>query len=155
MIRMPSRGEKAPLFEGASQTGEIIRLSDLAGQKVALYFYPEDHTTGCIKQACNLRDNHDTLLQHGITVIGVSPDASHESFTEKYSLPFVLLADPQRVILEAYGVWGPKNVYGKSVIGVKRTTFLIDEEGTIHHVFKRPKLAAHSAEILRAFGLQD
>ncbi len=152
---MPNVGDPAPLFEGVIQEGETLRLSDFKGKKVALYFYPADDTPGCTKQACNLRDGYQELLDAGIAVIGVSGDdvASHEGFAEKYSLPFPLLADTERAIMEQYGVWGQRNLYGKLFMGVKRTTFLIDEEGTVVHVFKRPKVKEHTEEILNKFGL--
>lgn len=150
---MPDVGEKAPLFEGQTQGGDTIRLADYQGRKVALYFYPKDDTPGCTKQACNLRDNYQALLAAGIAVLGVSPDdvASHETFAGKYDLPFPLLADPAHTILEAYGAWGEKNLYGRKSMGVKRTTFLIDEDGVICHVFKRPNVTAHTAEIMAKF----
>ena len=152
-VTMPEVGEKAPLFDGQTQDGDTIRLEDYRGRKVALYFYPKDDTPGCTKQACNLRDNYQTLLDAGIAVLGVSPDdvASHEKFAGKYELPFPLIADPEHSILEAYGVWGEKNLYGRKFMGVKRITFLIDEEGVIRHVFKRPKVQEHTAEIMAAF----
>ena len=150
---MPEVGDQAPLFDGQTQGGDTIRLEDYRGRKVALYFYPKDDTPGCTKQACNLRDNYQSLLDAGIVVLGVSPDdvASHDKFAGKYELPFPLIADPERTILEAYGVWGQKNLYGRLFMGVKRTTFLIDEDGVIRHVFKRPKVTEHTAEILAAF----
>jgi peroxiredoxin Q/BCP len=152
---MPSVGQAAPLFEGPTQSGETVRLSDYRGRKVALYFYPEDDTPGCTKQACNLRDGHGELLRAGIAVLGVSADevASHGRFAEKYSLPFPLLADPDRQIIQAYGVWMEKNLYGRRYMGISRTTFLIDEEGIIQHVLKRPKVETHTQEILEKFGL--
>ena len=151
---MPDVGEQAPLFEAPSQDDDTIRLQDYRGRKVALYFYPKDDTPGCTKQACNLRDNYQALLDAGIAILGVSPDdvASHEKFAGKYDLPFPLVADPEHTILEAYGVWGEKNLYGRKFFGVKRTTFLIDEGGVIRHVFKKPKVKEHTAEILAAFG---
>lgn len=154
---MPAAGQAAPSFAGQTQTGETIRLADYQGQKVALYFYPKDDTPGCTKQACNLRDHDARLREAGIAVIGVSPDEvdSHAAFAEKYRLPFPLVADPEREILNAYGVWGERNLYGNKFMGVKRTTFLIDEAGQIVHVFKRPKVADHTAEILKKFGLAD
>ncbi len=150
---MPEVGEKAPLFDGQTQDSGTIRLEDYQGRKVALYFYPKDDTPGCTKQACNLRDHYQSLLDAGIVVLGVSPDdvASHEKFAGKYELPFPLIADPEHTILEAYGVWGEKNLYGRKYMGVKRITFLIDEEGVIRHVFKRPKVQEHTAEIMAAF----
>lgn len=150
---MPEPGEAAPEFEGRSQDGDTIRLADYRGRRVALYFYPKDDTPGCTKQACNLRDNYSTLLDAGIAVIGVSPDDvdSHARFAEKYELPFPLLADADHVIQDAYGVRGSRNLYGRTFIGTKRTTFLIDEEGVIRHVFKRPKVGEHTTEILKRF----
>ena len=150
---MPRPGQPAPDFEGMTQGGETLRLSDLLGRKVALFFYPKDDTPGCTKQACNLRDGYEDLLAAGIAVVGVSGDdvGSHDAFARKYDLPFPLVADPDRRILEAYGVWGEKSLYGRTVLGTKRTTFLIGEDGTIRHVFKRPDVEAHTAEILRKF----
>lgn len=152
-MAMPEKGEKAPTFEGIDQNSRTVRLSDYAGAPVALYFYPKDGTPGCTKQACNLRDNISVLKEAGIEVVGVSPDSveSHEQFSEEHELPFPLIADPDRDIIGAYGVWGTKNLYGNKVIGLKRTTFLIDPDGMIIHVFKRPKTGAHAEEILRKF----
>lgn len=148
-------GEKAPAFSGKTFDGQTIKLSELKGKKVALYFYPKDDTPGCTKQACNLRDNFKLLEKKGVVVIGVSPDddVRHEKFVAKYSLPFALLPDPDRKIIEKYGVWGEKNLYGKKSDGLHRTTFLIDEEGKVAHVLKRPKVAEHAEEILAKFGL--
>ncbi len=143
-------GTTAPDFEVTTFDGQDISLSALKGQRVVLYFYPKDSTPGCTKQACNLRDNLAELTDNGIAVIGVSPDddASHEKFSTKHELTFPLLADPDRQIIDAYGVWGEKKNYGKTYMGLQRTTFLIDEDGVIQHVFKRPKTADHTAEIL-------
>jgi peroxiredoxin Q/BCP len=151
---MPDVGQPAPLFEGQTQRGETIRLADYRGRKVALYFYPKDDTPGCTKQACSLRDGYQDLLDADIAVIGVSPDAvaSHAQFAEKYALPFPLLADPERVVLEQYGAWGRRNRYGRIFMGVKRTTFLIDEDGIIRHILKRPNVKEHAAEVLKKFG---
>lgn len=148
-------GEKAPAFSGKTFAGDALKLSDFKGQKVAVYFYPKDDTSGCTKQACNLRDNWKLLKKKGVQVIGVSPDdnASHEKFVGKYKLPFPLLPDPNKKIIEKYGVWGEKKLYGKTFEGLHRTTFLIDEAGKIVHVFKRPKVAEHAEEILAKFGL--
>ncbi len=143
-------GTPAPDFTVHTSDGQAVSLSALKGQKVVLYFYPKDDTPGCTKQACNLRDNLSDLAAQGITVIGVSPDddVSHGAFAAKYNLTFPLVADPERTIIEAYGVWGEKQNYGKTYMGLQRTTFLIDEGGTIQHVFKRPKTADHTNEIL-------
>lgn len=152
---MPEPGDSAPDFEGVTQTGETIRLSDFQGTKVALYFYPKDGTAGCTKQACNLRDEYEHLGNEDIAVIGVSGDdvESHKEFAEKYELPFPLVADPDRAILESYGVWGEKRSYGRTYLGTSRTTFLIDEEGVIQHVIKRPRVKQHAEEITSRFGI--
>ncbi len=143
-------GTEAPDFTAATFDGRTITLSQYRGGKVALYFYPKDMTPGCTNQACNLRDNIDVLTEHDIAVIGVSPDDNdrHEAFASKHDLNFPLVADPDREIIEAYGVWGEKKNYGKTFKGLQRTTFLIDEDGVIQHVFKRPKVKEHAEEIL-------
>lgn len=143
-------GVTAPAFTATTFDGRKVELTDYKGSKVALYFYPKDATPGCTKQACNLRDNIDALTEAGVAVIGVSPDAddSHEKFATKHELPFPLIADPDHEIIAKYGVWGEKQNYGKTYMGLQRTTFLIDESGTIAHVFKRPKTNDHTAEIL-------
>ena len=146
-------GDKAPLFTGIDQNGKKITLKDLSGHKVALYFYPEDDTPTCTIQAFNLRDNFSLLKKNGITVIGVSPDEAkkHKKFEEKYQLPFTLIADPEHVILNKYGVWDEKQLFGHHYMGVHRTTFLIDEKGVIRKIFLRPKNKAHAEEIIDAF----
>ena len=143
-------GAKAPAFSATTFEGQKVKLTDYEGTKVVLYFYPKDATPGCTKQACNLRDNIDGLTTAGIAVIGVSPDdnASHEKFATKHELPFPLIADPDHKVIDKYGVWGEKQNYGKTYMGLQRTTFLIDEAGKIQHVFKRPKTNDHTAEIL-------
>ena len=143
-------GTRAPAFTVTTHDGEKVKLTDYKGQKVALYFYPKDATPGCTKQACNLRDNLSELADHGVAVIGVSPDdnASHATFAAKQELNFPLVADPDHKIIDKYGVWGEKKNYGKTFMGLQRTTFLIDEKGVIQHVFKRPKVADHAAEII-------
>ncbi len=157
MAEMPIPGDPAPPFEGVDQNGNAVRLQDFEGQPLALYFYPKDDTPGCTKQACNLRDNTSALEAAGVAVVGVSPDdtASHERFADKYSLPFPLLADPDKTILEAYGAWGEKSLYGRKSIGVKRTTFLIGPDGRVLHVFKRPKTSDHASEILSKLTLHS
>ncbi len=145
-------GDKAPDFTAKDQNGKAVSLKDFLGKKVVLYFYPKDFTPGCTTEACNLRDNYEDLKDAGMEVIGVSPDdeESHKKFEEKHELPFTLLADPDKTIIEKYGVWGEKNMYGKKSMGIFRTTFLIDEKGVIYKVFKKPKTAIHSEEILKA-----
>ena len=150
MPEMPQPGDPAPDFEAPDQTGATVRLADFAGRPLALYFYPKDDTPGCTTQACNLRDHTAALDDTGVAVVGVSPDtvASHEAFAGAHDLPFPLLADPGRTILNAYGVWGEKSLYGRTSVGTKRTTFLIGPDGVVRHVFKRPKTGRHAEEIL-------
>ena len=154
---MPEAGAKAPKFSGITQDGTTISLADFKGRKVALYFYPQDNTSVCTKQACSLRDGFPDLSKWDIVVLGVSPDdeASHRSFIAKYDLPYTLIADPKRKIMGKYGTYGPKNMYGKVVMGVRRTTFLIDEKGVIVKVIKRPNNTDHSSDILKGFGLAE
>jgi peroxiredoxin Q/BCP len=144
-------GTHAPDFSGTDQNGQTIRLSDYRGSKLVLYFYPEDDTPLCTQEACNLRDNFAILKQNGYHILGVSPDTveSHQSFSLKYNLPFPLIADPEKIILQAYEAWGEKNMYGKIVVGTRRLTYIIDEEGIIRHVFKKVKSADHAAQILK------
>jgi thioredoxin-dependent peroxiredoxin len=151
---MPEAGTDAPDFTGKTQDGEEIRLRDFRGRMVVLYFYPKDDTSGCTKQACNLRDNYQALLDAGIAVIGVSGDdvESHSEFARKYDLPFPLIADTEHDVLNKYGVWGDRTLYGRIFKGTTRTTFVIDEDGTIRHVFKRPKVGEHAEEIMRVIG---
>ncbi|MGI8542587.1 MAG: thioredoxin-dependent thiol peroxidase [Aridibacter sp.] len=146
-------GEKAPDFTGKDQNGEEIKLSDYKGKKVVLYFYPKDDTPGCTKQACSLRDGFAELKKNNIEVLGVSADdkESHQKFIEKYDLPFTLLADTEKEIINKYGVYGEKNMYGKKYMGIKRTAFLIDEKGKIKKIFKRVKTDEHADEVLKAF----
>jgi peroxiredoxin Q/BCP len=144
-------GQKAPLFSAKTETGETVSLKDYRGKKVVLYFYPEDDTPTCTVQACNLRDNYGVLKKAGYEVIGISPNdaASHQKFKAKYNLPFTLLADGQRRIIEQYGVWGEKNLYGRKYQGLHRTTFLIDENGVIEKIILRPRSKMHAEEILK------
>jgi len=132
--------------------GNPISLKDVSGQTVVLYFYPKDDTPGCTVEACNLRDNHSELINQGYVVIGVSPDPlkSHEKFTEKYELPFSLLPDTDKNIIQAYGVWGPKKFMGKSYDGVFRTTFVINENGMIEKVFTQVDTKNHTDQILNS-----
>ena len=145
-------GQKAPAFTGTDQNGEKVTLKDFSGKKVVLYFYPQDDTPACTTQACNLRDNYALLKKKGFIVIGVSPDdeGSHQKFREKYNLPFPLLADPQHKIIEKYGVWGEKNLYGRKYVGLHRTTFVIDEDGKIEKIFLGAKNKTHAEEIIAA-----
>lgn len=146
-------GMKAPLFEGIDQDGKTIRLSDFSGRKVVLYFYPKDNTPGCTAEACNLRDNYEDLLEQGFAVIGVSMDSekSHKNFASKYSLPFPLIADTSRKILNDYGVWREKKLYGKSFLGIVRTTFIIDEDGIIENIISKVETGNHTEQILKIY----
>ena len=148
-----SKGDKAPEFSGKDEKGNTVELSDFEGKKLALYFYPKDMTPGCTNQACNLRDHFETLKRHGIKVVGVSPDDEkrHQKFIAKHDLPFTLIADPDHELLKAYDVWGLKKFMGREYDGVHRTTFLINEEGKIHDVIKKPKTKVHAEEILDRF----
>ena len=143
-------GDKAPQFEANDQNGNTHNLSAYAGKKLVVYFYPKDNTPGCTQQACNLRDNYADLQAKGYAILGVSMDsaASHNKFIEKYTLPFPLLADTERKVIDAFGVWGPKKFMGKEYDGIHRTTFVIDEAGTITHIFDKPKTKEHGIEIL-------
>lgn len=145
-------GDKAPAFQGKDQNGKKVSLSEYKGKKVVLYFYPEDDTPTCTVQACNLRDNYALLKKNGFEVIGVSPndEKSHKKFEAKFNLPFTLLADPDHTIIEKYGVWGEKQMFGNKYMGVHRTTFVINEKGVISKIFLRPKNKQHAKEIVEA-----
>ena len=151
---MLKEGDDAPVFTTKNQSGEDIKLADLRGKRVVLYFYPKDDTPGCTKEACSLRDSFDIFEDKGIKIFGVSTDSekSHQKFISKYSLPFDLLADTEKEIVNAYGVWGEKMNYGKKYMGINRMTFLIDEDGKIAKIFKKVKVDEHADEVLRAFG---
>ena len=143
-------GDKAPSFSGKDQNGKKISLADYKGKKLVLYFYPEDDTPTCTIQACNLRDNYGLLKKNGFEVVGVSPDdeKKHKKFEAKFDLPFTLIADPGHAILDKYGVWGEKQMFGNHYMGVHRTTFVLDEKGVIKKIYPRPKNKAHSEEII-------
>lgn len=146
-------GNQAPDFVGPLGDGGQLRLSDFSGRKIALYFYPMNDTPGCVLEACSIRDSWDALKEAGIVVIGVSPNSakSHRRFAARYNLPFFLIADKDKKVIDLYGVWGEKKMFGRSFLGLKRTTFLIDESGTIVKIFRRPKNMVHGKEILDAF----
>lgn len=143
-------GIKAPTFTGIDQNGNTVELNDFKGKKVILYFYPKDNTPGCTAEACSLRDNYDTILKKGFAIVGVSPDSekSHKSFATKFTLPFPLIADTSKKILNDYGVWGEKKMYGKSYLGVIRTTFIIDENGIIEKILTKVNTAGHAQQLL-------
>jgi peroxiredoxin Q/BCP len=144
------QGDKAPAFTSKDQSGNTISLDQFKGQKVVLYFYPKDNTPGCTAEACDFRDNYQGLKAKGIEVLGVSVDneKSHQKFIDKFSLPFTLLADTDQAIVNAYGVWGEKNMYGKKYMGINRTTFIIDEEGTIAHIITKVDTKSPTAQVL-------
>ena len=150
-------GDKAPAFTGVDQDGQKIALADYKGQRVVLYFYPEDDTPTCTVQACNLRDNFSLLRKEGWTVIGVSPDdeKKHKKFESKFGLPFPLVADPGHKIIDRYGVWGEKQLYGRKYQGLHRTTFLIDGEGVVRKIFLKPRSKQHAEEIVKAWAAID
>lgn len=144
-------GDKAPYFEGKDQNGNVIRLSDFKGKKLVLYFYPKDDTPGCTAEACNLRDNYQTLLEKGYAVLGVSTDdeTSHQKFIQKYQLPFPLIADTDKKLHELFGTWGEKKMYGKTYQGTHRITFIIDENGIIAEIIQKVDTKAHAQQILK------
>jgi peroxiredoxin Q/BCP len=142
-------GDVAPDFALPDDTGKTVRLSDLRGRKVVLYFYPKDDTPGCTKEACGFRDMYPAYTEAGAVILGVSPDdvKSHAKFKQKYNLPFTLLADPEHKVIEQYGAWGPKKFLGREYMGVLRTTYVIDEEGRIAKVFAAVKPDGHNKEV--------
>ena len=143
-------GDKAPDFEAKDQLGNTIKLNDYKGKKLVLFFYPKASTPGCTAEACNLRDNYPTLLEKGYTVLGVSADSAkkQQNFIEKNDLPFPLLADENKEVINAYGVWGPKKFMGREYDGIHRTTFIIDEKGVITDVITKVKTKDHASQIL-------
>jgi len=143
-------GISAPSFSGINQNGETISLASFKGKKLILYFYPKDDTPGCTAEACNLNDNYDFWISKGYEVVGISPDgeASHAKFVKKYGLKFNLISDTSKEILQAYGVWGEKLNYGKTYMGVIRTTFIINEEGIIEKIFKKVDTKEHTNQIV-------
>lgn len=144
-----NEGDKAPDFKGKNQEGKTISLDDFKGKKLILYFYPKDNTPGCTAEACDLNDNYDYWISKGYEVVGVSPDSeqSHRKFIDKFGLKFNLISDPEKELLQAYGAWGEKKLYGKTYMGVLRTTFVINEEGIIEKVFRKVKTKEHTKQI--------
>ncbi len=143
-------GQKAPDFTLPTADGGSVSLKDLKGSTVILYFYPKDDTPGCTKEACEFRDNIKVLRKKGVVVIGVSADGveSHRKFTDKYKLPFTLVSDEKKEVIGKYGVWKEKSLYGRTFMGIQRTTFVIDTQGTISHIFSKVKVAGHVDELL-------
>jgi thioredoxin-dependent peroxiredoxin len=151
---MLQEGQPAPDFSLRDAAGDTVRLADLRGKKVILYFYPKDNTPGCTKEACGFRDQYRRFEDRGVVILGVSPDdeASHTEFASRYSLPFRLLADPGGQVASAYGVWKEKNNYGKTYMGVERSTFLIDEQGDLRKLYPKVQVDGHVDELLAALG---
>ncbi len=154
MIQL-QEGDKAPNFRGINQDEIEISLDDFKGKKLILYFYPKDNTPGCTAEACNLNENYETLTKYGFEVVGVSPDEAtkHQKFIAKHNLQFNLIADTDKQLLEAYGAWGEKKLYGRVYMGVIRTTFIINEDGIIEKIFKKVKTKDHTNQILTEMGL--
>jgi len=151
LFTMPIVGEKAPDFKIKNQEGKEVQLSDFAGKKLVIYFYPKDNTPGCTAESCNLRDNYKALQEQGYQILGVSADSekSHQNFIAKYDLPFDLLADTEKEMIQAYGVWKEKKNFGKTYMGIARTTFIINEEGIIEEIIQQVKTKEHSSQILK------
>jgi peroxiredoxin Q/BCP len=149
-------GAAAPVFRGLDQDGKSVGLEDFKGKKVILYFYPKDDTPGCTAEACNLRDNYESLLSKGFAIVGVSPDneKSHTKFKSKYTLPFSLIADPEAKIIKAYNAWGEKSFLGRKYEGVLRTTFVIDESGKILKIISKVDTRDHTRQILEELGIK-
>jgi thioredoxin-dependent peroxiredoxin len=148
---MLKEGSKAPDFKGLNEKGESVSLADFLGKKVILYFYPRDNTPGCTQEACDFRDNSKKFAKKDVVIIGISTDtvASHIKFKEKFDLPFSLIADDEKKIVQKYDVWKEKNMYGKKVMGIVRTTFVIDEKGIIEKIYPKVKVDGHIEEILK------
>ena len=143
-------GDKMPYFEVVDQDGNKVTSNDLIGKKTVVYFYPKDNTSGCTAEACNLRDNYEALLAKGYNVVGASKDsaASHKKFQAKYELPFTLLSDTSTQMLQAFGAWGEKKMYGKTVMGTIRRTFIFDETGTLEKIIEKVDTSNHASQIL-------
>ena len=150
---MLQEGDVAPNFLAKDENGNDVNLADLRGSRVVLFFYPKDNTPGCTKEACSFRDANEVYAEKGIKVFGVSNDdeKSHQKFISKFALPFPLLADTDKKLVNDYGVYGEKNMYGKKYMGINRTTFLIDEDGKIKKIFKKVNVSEHADEVLKAF----
>ena len=144
-------GDKMPEFQVQDQDGKTVNSKDLLGKKTVIYFYPKDNTSGCTAEACNLRDNYEAMVAKGYNVIGVSKDsaASHRKFAEKYQLPFTLLADTSTEMIQAFGAWGEKSLYGRKYMGTLRQTFIFDEDGTLVEIIEKVDTKNHAAQILK------
>lgn len=152
----PTVGKKAPDFNVAASNGKTVSLGDFKGKNIVLYFYPKDDTPGCTVQACNLRDEIKTIEKQDAVVLGVSPDSlkSHDKFITKFSLPFILLSDEDHKLCEAYGVWVEKSMYGRKYMGVERSTFIIDKDGLLTHIFRKVNPKDHNRQVLEALNSQ-
>ena len=152
-MNRPKIGDKAPDFKVKNQDGEVVTLNDFKGKKVVIYFYPKDNTPGCTAQACNIKENYDEITKRGIVILGVSADSEkkHQSFINKYELPFSLLADEDHTLLNLYGVWGEKKFMGRVYDGIHRTTFVLDEDHVVIGVIEKPKTKDHTREILEIY----
>jgi peroxiredoxin Q/BCP len=148
-----TEGQKLPAFKGKDQNGNTVSSTDFKGKKLIIFFYPEDDTPTCTIQACNLRDNYILLKKEGFEVLGISPndEKSHKKFEEKFSLPYTLIADPDHKIIDKFGVWGEKQLYGRKYMGLHRTSFLVDGKGIVKKIFLRPKNKQHAEEIIAAW----
>lgn len=151
-MTQPKIGDKAPDFSLTGDDGRKHSLKDFKGKKIVLFFYPKDDTSGCTKEACSFRDNTLLIKKKGAVILGVSGDSveSHKKFVSKYDLNFVLLSNEDRTVLDAYGVWKEKSMYGRTFMGIERTTFIIDENGKISHIFPKVKVDGHTEEVLNA-----
>ena len=149
---MLEEGKKAPQFTLNDQAGNSVSLKDFLGKKVVLYFYPKDDTPGCTKEACNFRDDFSLIKKEGAVILGVSADSvkKHKKFADKYNLPFSLLSDENKKVLEKYGVWQEKSMYGRKYMGIVRSTFIIDEKGKLKKIFPKVKVTNHNKEVLEA-----
>jgi len=149
-------GDQSPIFEGVDQNNEVVSSSDFSGTKWVIYFYPKDNTPGCTAQACSLRDGFDALSKNNIKVLGVSADnvKSHDKFATKFALPFPLLADEDKTVINKFGVWGPKKFMGREYEGIHRVSFVMDENGVVLHVVQKPKTKDHANEILGLLNLK-
>jgi len=152
-----NEGDKSPDFKGKNQEGKTISLNDFKGKKLILYFYPKDNTPGCTAEACDLNDNYDYWISKGYEVVGVSPDSeeSHRKFIDKFGLKFNLISDPEKELLQTFGVWGEKKMYGKTYMGVLRTTFVIDENGLIEKIFRKVNTKEHTRQIADEMKLEN
>jgi peroxiredoxin Q/BCP len=150
-------GQKAPDFKLASSDGKTVTLKDFAGQKIVLYFYPKDNTSGCTKEACSFENHRAAMKKKGAVVIGVSADSvdSHVKFAKKYGLGFPLLSDEKKEIVKSYGVWKEKSMYGRKYFGIERTTVVIDEKGIVRHLFKKVKVDGHTDEVIAVLEEED